>query len=420
MSWAYDRLEGMKLPDFHVPAPQKLQRRHIAIVTETFAPDVNGVANTLGHLCHGLLSAGHTVTLVRPVPTGDVSRIFDAGEHADSFQEIRVRGVPLPRYRELQIGWPSATLLRTSWAQSRPDQVYVATQGPLGWSAQRAARKLAIPVCAGFHTNFQTYSRYYGLGFMQRFITLYLRLFHNRAALTLVPTQRMQEHLLSLGIPQTAVWSRGVDCGQFSPELRDPALRQAWGVEEEDLAVLYVGRLAAEKNLRQVSATFDRLLAIHPRARLVLVGDGPLKAGLAQRYPDYLFCGMQTGTRLAQHYASGDLLLFPSKTDTFGNVVIEAMASGLPVVAYDDGAAAEHIDDGVSGLTVPLDDDEAFTRAALRLADRPSLRSRMGKAARREALSLSWSRLVEQFLVLIPNAPPEVAEDAARQSYPPL
>lgn len=331
-----------------------------------------------------------------------------------------MRGMPLPRYRELQIGLPSATLLRTNWAERRPDQVYIATQGPLGWSAQRVAKKLAIPVCAGFHTNFQTYSRYYGLGFMQRFITLYLRLFHNRADLTLVPTQRMQEHLLSLGIPQTAVWSRGVDSGQFSPGLRDPALRQAWGIEEQDLAVLYVGRLAAEKNLRQASATFDRLLAIHPRARLVLVGDGPLRAGLAQRYPDYIFCGMQTGTRLAQHYASGDLLLFPSKTDTFGNVVIEAMASGLPVVAYHDGAAAEHIDDGVSGLTVALDDDEAFTRAALRLAERPSLRSRMGKAARLEALSLSWSRLVEQFLVLIPYAPPEIAADAARQSYPTL
>ncbi|TVP59171.1 MAG: glycosyltransferase family 1 protein [Halomonadaceae bacterium] len=386
----------------------------IAIVTETFAPEVNGVANTLKHLCMGLMAAGHTLDLVRPRQQGEPAE----GHPSLTSHCLVTRGLPLPGYPDLRFGLPASRQLRARWQSRRPDAVYIATQGPLGWSALKVARALKIPVTTGFHTNFQQYSRFYRAGFLESLIRRYLVNFHNRSQRTLVPTRSMQQTLKDWGIRQVGLWSRGVDCQQFSPWHRSDDLRRPWRLQEGGLAVIYVGRLAAEKNLSLAVASFERLQAIHRNARFILVGDGPLRQGLQARHPDYLFAGMQTGSALATYYASGDIFLFPSQSDTFGNVVTEAMASGLGVVAFDDAAAREHIHSGSNGLKVPLHDSEGFIHAAMRLADQPSLLQRVRQGARQTALTLDWQDVTDSFARQLLTPPPEARRHGTKQSIP--
>lgn len=387
---------------------------HISVVTETFAPEVNGVANTLGILCQGLIERGHRVDLVRPRRAGEPR--YRTAQQTPEHQVTP--GLPLPGYPELRFGLPCARRLEKHWRRHRPAAIYVATQGPLGWSALSAARRLGIPVTTGFHTNFHQYCQFYNAGFLERLVRGYLRVFHNRSGRTLVPTRKVQQELGQWGIHNARLWSRGVDCTHFSPSKRSMELRSQWGLEPSDLAVLYVGRLAPEKNLDMVVAAFERLKAIHPSARLVLVGDGPMRAHLERRHPDYLFCGVQKGEALAQHYASADVFLFPSRSDTFGNVVTEAMASGLGVVAFDDAAAGEHMESGHNGLKVPLHDDAGFIRATMRLADQPTLLHRIRCEARLKALSLDWQALIDAFVRELAITQKEDERHAPEQSIP--
>jgi len=378
---------------------------HITIVSETFPPEINGVANTLRHLCHGLMARGHRVTVVRPRQRHETTGTADGPGEALFTAEHLVAGLPLPGYADLRFGLVRKRTLVRYWQDCRPDAVYVATQGPLGVAAIAAARKLDLPVISGFHTNFHSYSHYYGAGFLEKFLCAYGRWFHNQTAVTLVPTGRMQRTVAAMGITPTAIWSRGVDCNRFSPRKRDDDLRSSWGLRPGDRAVLYVGRLASEKNLQMAAACFERIRGIHPAARFVLVGDGPLRQRLENRHPDYIFCGIRRGEDLARHYASADLFLFPSKTDTFGNVVTEAMASGLAVIAFDDGAASEHIRHEENGMKASLDDDDGYIDGALRLTDQPTLLSRVRTQARLDALDLSWQAQVEQFEQLVLKPP---------------
>lgn len=378
---------------------------HITIVSETFPPEINGVANTLRHLCQGLLQRGHRVTVVRPRQQHEATGQVDhAGDQLFSAEHV-VTGLPLPGYPDLRFGLAGARSLTKLWKEQRPEAVYVATQGPLGLAAVTAARRLGIPVSSGFHTNFHSYSRYYGAGFMEKLLCVYGRWFHNRTAITLVPTRKMQRTVSDMGIAPTGLWSRGVDCHRFTPHKRDESLRRQWGLKDSERAVLYVGRLASEKNLQMAVACFERIRGLHPQTRFVLVGDGPLRKRLEERHPEYIFCGTRCGDDLARHYASGDIFLFPSKTDTFGNVVTEAMASGLGVVAFDDAAASEHIRQEENGMKAPLNDDESFVDNALRLADQPTLLDRIRAQARLDALELNWASQIEQFEQLVFNQP---------------
>lgn len=379
------------------------RKQHITIVSETFPPEINGVANTLKHLCQGLIQHGHQVTVVRPRQRHEsIGVTLNAGNTLFASEYV-VASLPLPGYADLRVGIARSCELQRLWQANRPDAIYVATQGPLGIVAVSAARKMGLPVSSGFHTNFHQYSQYYGFGALEKLLCAYGRWFHNRTAITLVPTKKMQQVTADMGITPAGLWSRGVDCSRFTPSKRDEPLRASWGLKEKDHAVLYVGRLAAEKNLRMAVACYERIRTLHPRAKFVLVGDGPMRKQLSEKHPDYIFCGTQRGSDLARHYASGDLFLFPSKTDTFGNVVLEAMASGLAVVAYDDAAAHEHIRHEESGFKAPLDQDERFISGALRLANQPTLLNRIRAQARRDALKLSWSSRIEQFEKLVLN-----------------
>ncbi|HEY9198352.1 MAG TPA: glycosyltransferase family 1 protein, partial [Gammaproteobacteria bacterium] len=342
---------------------------HIALVTETYAPEINGVAMTLSRWVDGLQARGHSLEVWRPQP------LLDSPPHLNgTLTEHRVRGFSLPMYPELRIGIPSGARLAAHWRTRRPDLLYIATEGPLGWSALRAARRLGIPIVSGFHTRFDHYTGHYHLGLFMPLVRGYLRRFHRATALTLAPTPQLCRALEDDGFGRMAVVPRGVDTALYAPERRNGALRARWGVVEDQLAVLYVGRLAAEKNLTETLRSFRALQTLRPDARLILVGDGPLRAALEQAHPDLIFAGMQHGTALAEQYASADLFLFPSLSETFGNVTLEAMASGLPVIAFEDAAAAMHMRHRDNGMLIPKQEPALFAEAARELACDADLR----------------------------------------------
>jgi glycosyltransferase involved in cell wall biosynthesis len=373
--------------------------RHIYVITETYLPEVNGVAFTLAHLVDGLLARGHAVSVVRPR-----RQTSDRPDYGCRPKVALVPGLPFPWYKGLQIGLPAGGLLQRCWRRHRPDVVYVATQGPLGWSAVRTARLLGVPVFSGFHTNFHSYSKYYGGGWLRPVIVGYLRHFHNRTLGTLVPSVDLCDRLHTIGFKNVHVLDRGVDSQLFTPERRCPELRYRWGVPETGLAVLYVGRVAPEKNLRVAVAAYRAMQGFSDALKFVIVGDGPFRATLQKESPDLIFCGVRTGEDLARHYASADVFLFPSETETFGNVTLEAMASGLVVVAYDYAAARMHITNGETGMLVPCGESQAFIDAAANLARAPQSLPKMRWQARAYARAINWPHVVEKFETLLTSA----------------
>lgn len=285
------------------------------------------------------------------------------------------------------------------WQRRRPDVLYIATEGPLGLSALRAARRLGIAVVSGFHTNFPQYSQQYGMGFVTRILTHYLRWFHNRSQLTLVPSVSQKLELERRDFERVELLSRGVDSQLFHPSKRSQALREQWGLQDDEIAVLHVGRLAPEKNLGLLKSSFEALSESYPqrRLKLVVVGDGPQRAALQAQLPEAIFCGVQRGELLASHYASGDVFLFPSLTETFGNVVLEALASGLAVVAYDEAAAGQHIRHGHNGALAMPGDEEAFIDAARWLLEDSETLRRVRLNARQHASRQGWQSIIDQF-----------------------
>ncbi len=386
-----DPLDNTSPP--HSPSPPL----RVALVTETFPPEVNGVAMTLGRLTAGLLQQGHCVQLVRP--SQGASDEDDTGvASAVGLEQVLVRGISIPNYTDLQFGLPAARRLRKLWLQQRPDVVHVATEGPLGWSAVSAARQIGLPVTSSFHTNFHSYSKHYGMGLLKAPIEHYLRRLHNKTQATLVPTPTLARDLQERGYQNVAVMSRGVAIAQFTAARRSQALRARWGASEDTVVVLYVGRLAKEKSVGTVITAFHAIQERVPSAKLVLVGDGPLRIALQESCPRAVFAGVCTGTELAEYYASSDLFLFPSLTETFGNVVPEAMASGLAVVSYDLAAAAGLITHNHNGLLITPGDALSFINAAAKLAtDAPRLRALRQRAAP-SVEHLDWSAVVDSFV----------------------
>jgi len=366
----------------------------IAVVTETFAPEVNGVAMTLGRIVEGLLQRGHAVQMVRPRQSREANEPHAPREGLD---QVLSHGIPVPTYGELRFGLPSKGRLVKLWGEQRPDLVHVVTEGPLGWSAVAAARKLHLPITSSFHTNFHSYSQHYGMGLLKSPIESYLRKLHNRTQATMVPTRAMQQELQGRGYDNVTVVSRGVEIELFNPARRSEALRASWGVQPDDLVVILVGRLAKEKNVQLVVTAFRAIQAKQPRAKLVFVGDGPLRKSLEEACPDAHFAGTRKHEELAAHYASGDLFLFPSLTETFGNVVPEALASGLAVLSYANAAAQELIVSHHNGVLVANADETAFVNASVELAQDRVHQQQLRMQAPRSVAFLAWSAVADSF-----------------------
>jgi glycosyltransferase involved in cell wall biosynthesis len=381
---------------------------HVGIVTETYPPEINGVAMTLARLVDGLRERGHLVSLVRPR-----QHATDRPDPRDPTVTV-VPGLPVPGYAGVRIGLPAGPILSERWTRCRPDVLYVATEGPLGWSALRTAGRLQVPVLSGFHTNFQGYAKHYHARLLAPVVARGLRRFHNRTGATLVATEDLRDSLEAHGFRNLRVLGRGVDRRLFTPERRSAALRRSWGVSDTDLAVLHVGRVAPEKNVALAIESYRAMQRGGRGVRCVVVGDGPARAALQEIHRDVHFCGVLTGERLAAHYASADVFLFPSQTETFGNVTLEALASGLAVVACDQAAARTHITHGVNGLLVRPGDARAFVGQAATLARAPALVARLRREARPSVAHLDWERVVERFEALLGDAArPRAARDLA-------
>jgi glycosyltransferase involved in cell wall biosynthesis len=362
---------------------------NIALVTETYLPEVNGVAVTVARMVEGLLKRGNRIHMIRPRQ----SRNDVCGEQIN-YRETLVAGMAIPGYSALRIGLPAKGRLVKMWSEQRPDIVHIATEGPLGWSALAAARKLEIPVSTDFHTNFHCYAKHYRIGLFTKPMAAYLRNFHNKASCTIVPTDSLQRQLERDGYQNVIVVSRGVDGELFHPAKRSQRLRDSWGADEETPVVMLVSRLAPEKNLDVVIQAFEQMRKMNPLARLVMVGDGPARAELQANNPHVIFAGMQTGEALAQHYASGDIFLYPSLTETYGNVTVESMASGLATVAFDYAAARQHIRHDLNGLLVPYEDTEAFIAQAKAIISDMARVHRLRHAARHTMESQTWERIM--------------------------
>jgi glycosyltransferase involved in cell wall biosynthesis len=398
---------------------------HLALVTETYSPEINGVAMTLSRIVDGLAQRGHRVTIVRPRQRHESPR-FSVTQRL-ACRQVRLPGIPMPGYPQLRIGLPAGRRLRQVWRLNRPDLVHVATEGPLGASAITVARRLGIAVTSSFHTNFDQYTRDYRIGWLKPVVAAWLRRVHNRTLRTFAPTRDLLARLGADGYANLRLLSRGVDTALFTPARRDESLRASWGAAPDDLVVLHVGRMAAEKNYPLLFRAFDAVKAVEPRARLVLVGDGPLLSAYQRQRPDAVFTGFYTGASLARHYASGDLYLHASVTETFGNVVTEALASGLAVSAFDYAAAHEFIRHEENGLTAAVRDEAAFLANAARLAREPPLRMRLATAGRATAQQLSWDVVINGFAADLAEAAnefksrtchPERGEGSSRTTEP--
>lgn len=355
----------------------------IEFVTDTFPPDVNGVAMTLGRLTQCLKDRGHYV------------HVIHTGQQCESGQTAK-HSVTLPGYKEVRVGLPSPIKLRKRWKRKRPDAIYVATESPLGVSAIKAAREMNIPVAAGFHTNFHQYLNKYKLGNMEKPAMSYLKHVHSKANMTMAPSKDAVEMLEKEGFSKVKLLGRGVDTAQFSREKRSEELRSGWGADANSPVVLIVGRVAAEKNLDFAMSAVEEMRLIHPKLQAVVVGDGPIREQLAAKHKEVHFVGMKEGEELAQYYASSDILLFPSETETFGNVLLEGMASGLVTVSYNYAASSIYIEDGVNGLNAEFGNAKEYRAKAVQalncLAD--------GKIAEKAVESIkdqSWEKVTSDF-----------------------
>lgn len=353
----------------------------LTLVTETFPPEVNGVAKTLGRWVEEFQRRGHAVDVIRPAQARE--RLADDG----------IPALAVPFYPQVRVGLALPHQLRSRLRKGRADLVHIATEGPLGLAALLAAEQLRLPVASSFHTNFDHYMAHYGLAGWEWSGRTYLRWFHNRTDVTLVPSRATQERLRLAGFERVELWSRGVDGELFNPRRRDAAFRAELGIGDAELLLLFVGRLAWEKNLETLLAAFaelrNRLAESGPKAKLALVGEGPLLNSLRDRsLPDVLFPGAVHGLELARWFASADVFAFPSRSETFGNAILEAQASGLPVVAFAYDATRERIESGVDGIL--LEKDEELASALLALSRDPERRRRLGQAARLTAERQTW------------------------------
>lgn len=376
-----------------LPAPR--HSRRLAVVTETYPPEVNGVAMSMARVVDGLHRRNHDVQLIRPRQPARLA--VQAGAPRADVEEVLTKGLPVPLYPNLRMGVPSKRALVRLWSLHRPDVVHIATEGPLGWSALQAAQHLSLPVTSDYRTNFHAYGKHYRLGLFSKPIMGYLRKFHNRCDATMVPTETMRAQLAERGFERLTVVGRGVDAQRFDPARRSAAMREGWGASQTDLVLGYVGRLAPEKNLGAVLAAYEAVKTLHPRARLVFVGDGPMRAELAARAPDAVFAGQRSGDDLAAHYAGLDIFLFPSLTETFGNVTTEAMASGCAVVAFDSAAAGELIRSGVNGWLAGAGRESDFVATARLAASDAQARAAVADAARATARRLDWADITARF-----------------------
>ncbi len=364
--------------------PVALER--LALFTDTWIPQVNGVSRTLERLVAECGRRGIETLVVTP----------DDGTGA-SAGVTRWPARPFWAYPQLAMARPSASRARSALQRFKPTLVHAATPFGVGISGRQAARALGVPLVTSFHTHFSAYLQHYGLQRLDALSWPFLRWFHNGGVRTFAPTSVVANELETQQFAGVRVWGRGIDTARFSPTHRSRALRDQLGCDSDSLLVGYVGRLAPEKGIDVAMAAMAPLLNAHAdRLRFVLVGDGPAEERLRASAPKGVtFLGRQEGEALSAWYASMDVFLFPSTTETFGNVVLEAMASGVPVIAHASGPTTEFAHDRTA-LTVDVSSAPAITGAVQTLMHDDEARQTLARAGRQEATGRGWSQVWDQ------------------------
>jgi glycosyltransferase involved in cell wall biosynthesis len=365
----------------------------VVYFTESLLPHVDGVSRTLAQLFGFLEQQGVDFRVYSP---------FVPGPEVSWSGRVRpVRYVRFPLYPDYRVTLPRLGPVARELQEWGPDLVHLVSPTPMASRAQAWARKSGIPVVSSFHTHFVSYFRYYGVPWAEGFGWRMLKRFYDRCERVYAPSDSIIRELAEHEIRNTELWSRGIDLARFSPEHRDPGLRAAAGADENTPVLLMVSRLVKEKDMADL-VEMDRILRQRGNShRLVLVGDGPMRAELEQALPDAHFAGHQSGEGLARWYASGDVFVFPSTTETFGNVVLEAQASGLPTVVVDRGGPPDLVAPGETGFIARANEPADLAEKCERLLRHAGERARMGRQARDAARERDWSaingRLIESY-----------------------
>jgi glycosyltransferase involved in cell wall biosynthesis len=360
----------------------------VAIFTDNDFGKVNGVTTTLR-------------AVLRHAPPDLRVRVYTAADQAvddPQYLAVRAPGMPIPFYGEMRMYLPRVSALRHAVATAGTRVVHLTTPGPVGLAAMRIARQLQLPMVGSFHTDLAAYTRLLsGSDRLASLMRVFLRWPYGRCARVLAPSEATRQLLsgTSTMASRIALWRRGVDTVTFSPTHRRPELRRAWGISDECPALLYVGRVSREKGLHLLPALTRALSQRGVHHRLVIVGRGPMEGELRERLSGAVFTGVLEGHALAEAYAASDLFVFPSQTDTAGNVVLEAQASGLPVLVSSVGGPRENMMDGRSGYVVPDARPESWLHRVAPLLEHTAYRQAMGAAARRYAESRTWSAALE-------------------------
>lgn len=375
----------------------------IALITETFPPQINGVSRTLGMLTEHLASHGHEVLVIHPDYNHRPTEYSIESENNSGIQILTVPALPLPFYKEVMIPRPPFSKYKAVLSRFNPDLVHIATEGGLGLSALRHSKKSRWPVVSSFHTNFDAYASHYRIGWAVPVVARYLRWFHNRTLATYVPSMTMIHRLEALGFDRLSLWPRGVNTSLFCPERPGSnAIRELFQIPPNANVIGHCGRLAPEKNIQFLIDVFSQVLKKSPETHFLIVGDGPSRITFENKLKQIPessgkvhFTGYLTGERLADAYAAMNFFAFSSRTETFGNVLLEAMASGLPVVAIAEGGPADVVQDQVTGRLIdPNADPQEMSRILVEWINDKPLCHKIADNARTYAHTVTWERIM--------------------------
>lgn len=373
----------------------------LVLITETFPPQINGVSRTLGKLAEFMLGRGHELLVIHPEYKEKNSLL----QKNEKLTVVNIPALPLPFYKEILVPCPPFGVMKKAISDFKPDLVHIATEAVLGYSSLRFCKKKGFPVVSSFHTNFDSYAKHYRVSWLVPVVSRYLRWFHNRTIETYVPSQSIINRLQSIGFERLKCWPRGVDTALFQPFRPGLAdVRKELGIPEDAFVVGHCGRLAPEKNFQYLEQVFQDFLRARPSDHVLVVGDGPSRNSLEMKLktdPQIAcrihFTGYKTGELLADCYSAMNAFAFASLTETFGNVILEAMASGLAVAALAEGGPVDVIQNDVTGTLISASArPESMVK---QLADWSKNREKtiaIGEAARNYAKTQTWEAIMGQ------------------------
>ncbi|MBD7962708.1 glycosyltransferase family 4 protein [Fictibacillus norfolkensis] len=366
----------------------------LALFSDTFHPQINGVARTLKRFTSYLETNGVEYKVIMPS--------FEEHQETECKQYYAMKSLPLFLYPECRLAIPQFKALNEELNKFRPDLLHIATPFNIGLFGMRYGKRENIPMVASYHTHFDRYLAYYHLDFLSHLLWRYLQWFHKPFEKIFVPSEETRKILYTKNFNNIEIWSRGVDCMMFTPQNRDYQVREKYNITQKYI-FLFVGRLAPEKDLNILKEMIDKLPpSLSENVHWLIVGDGPCRRDVEQWETEYnhVTCaGYLSGDELARVYATADLFVFPSSTETFGNVVLEAAASGLPAIVSDSGGVAEIVQDGVTGRICKAREAESFIQNIVSIMEDPMLLSSMKLKARNYAMTQSWSAIFGNLLM---------------------